>query len=189
MTFLLHDNSYQDEKKLLQLMAEGNKYAFEKIYNQYSDRLYSNLLRLVKSEVLAQELLQDTFIRIWDHRQKIDLEQSFPAYLFSIAQNLVYDFFRKTASDKKLRDELLATASIHYEHIEEDIFKREDLAFLNEVIETLPPQRRQVFRLCKLEGKSYIEVGKILGISTSTISDHIVKSTRYIKQKFIDYRL
>jgi RNA polymerase sigma-70 factor (ECF subfamily) len=66
-------------------------------------------------------------------------------------------------------------------HIEEMLLTKESAAILQQAIESLPAQRQQVFRFCKLEGKSYKEVSEILGISVSTISDHIVKGTKAIR--------
>jgi len=64
-------------------------------------------------------------------------------------------------------------------------FLQEEKAnLLESAIQQLPAQRQQVFRLCKLEGKSYKEASELLGISVSTISDHIVKATKSIKIYF-----
>ena len=131
---------------------------------------------------MAQEILQEVFLKVWDHRKHIDPEKSFRSYLFKIAENKAYDFFRKAARDHKLRQLLLAAATESYDHIESIMINKENSQLLQQAIEALPPQRQQVFRLCKLEGKSYEEVSRLLGISTSTISDHIVKASRAVRE-------
>lgn len=171
-----------NEKELLIRLIEGDEAAFETIYYHYSPRLYGNLLKMVKTGHLASEILQDVFIKIWNKRQQIDPENSFRSWLFKIAENAVYDCFRKAARDKALQQALLQAATDHYLHIEETLITKENEQLLEDVINTLPPQRRQIFRLCKIEGKTYEEVSKLLGISTSTISDHIVKANRAILQ-------
>jgi RNA polymerase sigma-70 factor (family 1) len=176
--------SSSDEKELLLLLLNGNEQAFEKIYNLYSTRLYGNLLKLVKSEAEAQEILQDVFLKIWDNRRSIDIEKSFRSYLFKIAENKVYDFFRKAARDKKREAQLISIATNEYVPVEELLQSDEKSAILQKAIDSLPPQRQQVFRLCKLEGKSYKDVSELLGISVSTISDHIVKATKSIRDYF-----
>lgn len=176
--------SSPDEKELLLLLLNGNEQAFEKIYRLYSSRLYGNLLKLVKSETEAQEILQDVFLKIWENRQNIDIEKSFRSYLFKIAENKVVDFFRKVARDKKREAELISLATNEYVPVEELLQSDEKTALLQKAIYSLPPQRQQVFRLCKLEGKSYKEVSEQLGISVSTISDHIVKATKSIRDYF-----
>ncbi|HQV54444.1 MAG TPA: RNA polymerase sigma-70 factor [Chitinophagaceae bacterium] len=183
---IVHSYNSYDEIELLSQLKKGSEGAFEELYNLYSTRLFGNLLKLVKSETEAKEILQDVFIKIWDNRQHIDTEKSFRSYLFKIAENKVYDLFRKISRDKKRKEALLSIATSEYVHIEETILNKESTALLNKAIESLPPQRQQIFRLCKLEGKSYKEVSELLGISTSTISDHIVKATKSIRSYFED---
>ena len=169
--------------QLLIALKSGDRSAFEKIYQCYSPRIYLNILKMVKSAEDAQEILQEVFIKIWEKRDLIDPEQSFKAYLFQISRFTVYNFLRKTNLDKKLRAYLSRESSELYTHIEETIACRESDQFVLNSIEELPPQRKQIYKLCKLEGRSYTEVGKQLGISPSTINDHIVKATRFLKAR------
>src|SRR6187402_3621953 len=137
---------------------------------------------MVKSESTTEEILQDVFIKIWSNRDSIDLDKSFRSYLFRIAENKVYDFFRKATRDKKIRAQLFAVATEEYEHIETMIHKKENALLLKNAIDSLSPQRQQIFRLIKLDNKSYEEVSRLLGISVSTISDHIVKANKAIRE-------
>jgi RNA polymerase sigma-70 factor (family 1) len=177
-------NAPQEEKDILLDLSDSNHYAFEKIYNLYSPRLFGRLLKLVKSDSQAREILQDVFLTLWEHRKSIDPEKSFRSFLFKIAENKVYDHFRKAARDKNRESQLIALSTITYTVIDEFKPGDENLAILQKAIEGLPPQRQQVFRLCKLEGKSYKEVSELLEISVSTISDHIVKGTKSIRDYF-----
>ncbi len=176
-----------NEKQLLQQLLLGNEHAFEKIYRQYSTKLYSNLFRFVKSEKDAQELLQEVFFKVWKSRLKIDVEKPFSCYLLKIAENNVYDYFRRVARDKKRAAHLSIISPSAYLHIEEMLLNKEAALLLENAIKSLPPQRQHIFRLCKIEDKSYKEVSQLLGISVSTISDHIVKATKAIRAFFIQH--
>lgn len=171
-----------EERELLSLLKQGNEQAFEKIYNGYSSPLFGNIYRMVKSESTTQEILQDTFLKIWYNRASIDLDKSFRSDLFRFAENKVYDFFRKATRDKKIRAPLFAVATEEYEHIEEMIYKKENALLLRKAIESLSPQHQQVFRLIKLDNKNYEAVSRLLGLTVSTISDHIVKATKAIRE-------
>jgi RNA polymerase sigma-70 factor (family 1) len=173
-----------EEKDVLIQLLEGNEHAFEKIYRFYSPRLFGRLLKLVKSEPQAQEILQDIFLKLWQQRTSIDPGKSFRSFLYKIAENKVYDFFRKAARDKGLESQLISLSTNNFVGIEEFSSVDADLAILQKAIDGLPPQRQHVFRLCKLEGKSYREVSELLEISVSTISDHIVKGTKSIRDYF-----
>ena len=177
-------NEASSERDLVLALQRGDEEAFETIYGLYSQRLFGRLLKLVKTEAQAQEILQDVFIKLWQYRHSLDPEKSFRSFLFKIAENKVYDFFRKAARDKVMEANLISLSTTNYINIEEYTRAEENLILLYKAIERLPPQRQQVFRLCKLEGRSYKEVSELLSISLSTISDHIVKATKAIKEYF-----
>ncbi len=84
--------SSPDERELLSQLKQGDEQAFAKIYNLYSSRLFGNIFRMVKSESTTEEILQDTFLKIWYNRSSINLDKSFRSYLIRIAENKVYDF-------------------------------------------------------------------------------------------------
>jgi RNA polymerase sigma-70 factor, Bacteroides expansion family 1 len=173
------------ERELLLQLKAGDEGSFAQLYALYSPRMYGFLLKLTKREETAREILQEVFIRLWERRGTLDPDRSFRSYIFRIAENCVVDFFRKAALDKKLGKQLMDQASERYQHIEEQIYEREKTAILNQAINLLPPQRKRVFELCKFEGKSYKEVSLLMGISVSTISDHLLKATRAIRQHIL----
>ena len=175
------------EIKLLMALKAGDRPAFEQIYQNYSPRIYLNVLRMVKSAEDAQEILQEVFVKVWEKRELIDPSQSFKSYLFQISKFTVYNFIRRINLDKKLKAYLARENSELYTHIEESIAYMESEQFVQDTIEKLSPQRKQVYKLCKIEGKSYAEVSEQLGITQSTINDHIVKATKFLKAQHSSY--
>jgi len=171
-----------EDNALIARFQNGDKEAFTQLYALYSRKLFLNLVRLVKSEEIAAEILQEIFVIIWEKRGSIEIQQNFRAYLYRIGENKVADFFRRVRRDRNLLFKIQKIASEHYSYIEEDMISRENAEILKKAIDTLPPQRKQIFELCKLQGKSYNEVSSQLGISTSTINDHIVKGTKAIRE-------
>ncbi len=172
-----------EEKENLLALRSGCQTAFRQIYTLYSGRIYLNIRKMVKSEQDAAELLQEVFIKVWDKRELIDPEQSFRSYLFQIAKYTVYNFIRKNNLEKQIQAYLSRHNTQLYSHVEEQLDEKQDEQWLSRTIEQLPPQRRLIYKLCKIEGKSYAEVSTLLRISTSTINDHIVKATKYIKER------
>ncbi len=169
---------------LLQQLRQGSEQAFTLLYDQYSKPLYKNILYLVKDEDIAQELLQDLFLKIWEIRQTIKQEGSFKSFLYKVAENMVYMHFRKTAKDNNLIAQLVMSY-VDYEAPSEDTFLSEqNYELLKQAIQNLSPQRKLIYILCKFKGKSYEEVSNELGISISTIRDHIVKGNKTVKQFF-----
>ena len=169
------------EKYLLAQLKEGSKEAFERLYGLYSERLYLNILRLVKSKEEAEEILQEIFVLLWEKRSTIDIHSSFRSYLLRIGENKAYDYFRKLRRDQRLYHSLKILAVNQCASLDLVSLEGQKEELLKQAIVALPPQRRRVYELCKLEGKSYQEASMILNISTSTINDHIVKGTRAIR--------
>jgi len=93
----------------------------------------------------------------------------------------VYDFFHKEIKNRNLKELIISISTSDYSHIEEEYAYKESKKIVNQAIENLSPKRKLIYTLCKIEGKTYEEVSSSLGISTSTISDHIVKATKQIQ--------
>lgn len=173
------------EKALLIALKNSDQAAFEQLYHRYKRPIYYNLHKLVHLREVAEELTQDTFLKVWQQRRILDVEKSFQAFLRRIAGNLAVDFYRRAAQDKKLREHLLNFATEHYDPVEIHMNLRENHTAIHVAMEKLPPRRREVFALCKLEGKSYAEAAQLLGISAGTVNDHIVKATKFLREELL----
>ncbi|ANI90539.1 hypothetical protein A9P82_01025 [Arachidicoccus ginsenosidimutans] len=179
--------TYSDAQ-LVELLNADDEAAFTALYHRYALRLFADVVKLVKNEDRAQEILQEVFIKVWLARDRIDSEKSFRSYVFKIAENQVFGFFRTAARDKKLMEELKVSASEYFMPSEPDTENAESKdAILREVIDRLPPQQKKVLTLCKLEGKSYKEVGEELGLSVSTVKNHIVKGTQTVREHIFNH--
>lgn len=174
-----------DEQNIVRQLIAGKEAAFELLYNSYKRPLAANILRLVKSEELASEILQNLFIKVWNNRGQVDPEKPFKAYLYRMAKNMVVDVFRKAARDERLHQHLMRNATEIYSHIEEDIYQKEQESMVMATIDRLPPQRKRIFLLFKIEGKSYQEISDELGISKATINEHITKANRFLREQLI----
>lgn len=177
----------QNEQEILAGLIDGSEKCFTIIYRHYSPRLYYKLLKLVKSDVLARDILQDVFLAVWKCRSQVDIEKSFRSYLFRIVANKTYDIYRKSSKDKKLQKQLITNSPVQVGSIEADINSKEITCLLNRAIESLPTKRKIIFKLCKLDGKSYDEISRQLGISASTVTDHIVKANLFIRQQILQH--
>lgn len=175
-------NDVFDERDILLRLKEGDHKAFEEIYHLYKDRLIGNMLRMLQSRELVEEQVQELFLKIWNGRAEIDPDKSFKAYLFRIAANMAKNIFREMSYDQRLRSTLLPIEEQIYSHVEEQLVSQENKLILDTLLDRLPPQRRTVFTLCKLEGMSYREVGELLNISENTVNDHIRKANLTLRR-------
>ncbi|MFD0793093.1 RNA polymerase sigma factor [Mucilaginibacter litoreus] len=174
-----------NEKELMESLRTGNQQAFEDLYRHYVDGVFRKIQYLTKSVELAEELTQDVFLKIWERRAAIDPERSFGAFVHRIAQNLIVDLYRRMAHDKALREHLIRSVAELYDPVGETL----DKELIYKALESLPAQRKKIMAMVKIEGRSYQEVGDLLGISTSTIRDHVVKGTKSLRAYFMENEL
>ncbi|PTT00787.1 RNA polymerase subunit sigma-70 [Pedobacter sp. HMWF019] len=169
-------------RALLLQFRQGDEPAFNQLYSTYAKVLYRKINSIVKDDDVAEELLQDLFLKIWDKRRLINIDHSFVAFLYTVAQNLVYDYLRKVSRDKRLQATLLINAVDYYMQTEEALIGKETAAIIQQAIDKLSESRKKVFILCKMEGKTYQQAADELGISIATVNSHMVKSISFIKE-------
>ena len=167
---------------LLRRLRNGDTAAFGRIYEIFAPVLYQRLWRLLKDSEMVEDILQDTFFKLWEKREEINPDQAFTTYLYRIADHLAIDVFRKISRDKVLQQELWVSTLTFYLHTEEVFLAKEQRQLITRAIERLPPKRKQILVWCKLEDKSYQEVAELMGISVSTVSNQLVKAIKEIKK-------
>lgn len=177
----MQGNPEADIKLLLLQFRKGNQRAFERLYRMHSRYLLSNIRALVKDKDVADEILQDVFLKVWENREVVDPDKSFRNFLYTITKNMVYDYMRRVALDIRKRHELMQTALEIYTHVEEQLINKENDALLSDAVEHLPTQCRKVYTLSKFDGKSHQEISEHLNISLATVNNHMVKANRQIR--------
>lgn len=180
---MLSDNTHREtgEYEILKLLKSGHEKAFDTLYEKYSLPLYRRLLRMVKIESVAEELTQEIFLKIWENRNALDPEKSFYAFLIKIAGNKVVDFYRKASRSRRLKEAMTRLGVGLSASVEESLLQKEANDIVHKAIDSLPAQQQYVFHLCKIEGHTYEEVSNLLGISTATVNNHIVRASKFIK--------
>jgi RNA polymerase sigma-70 factor (family 1) len=178
----LTNNGLHNEQELLQQIAGGNETAFKQIVDAYWTKVYGQALAYCKSSPQAEELTQDTFIAIWMNRQKLPGITNFAGYLYMIARHKLLNV---------IRQKLTGTITVDNIPLEEvnwrpDIQMEYRQAYdqLMQGIEALPPVRKKVFMMSRLEGKSYDQIAAELQVSRNTVKEHIVKALNFLRNHF-----
>lgn len=170
------------ETELLARLKAGDQAAFEHFYDKYRLQLYHKILKMVGIDIIAEELLQDLYVKIWQKRALINPEKSFKSYLYKIAENLIADHYRQAVYQLKIERNTDINTLELAEPGENPFPKDLALKAINEAFQTLPAQQQKVFSLIKIEGKSYEEVAKLLDINHATINTHMSRAVKQIKE-------
>jgi RNA polymerase sigma-70 factor (family 1) len=173
------DNRY-DEKRVLELLSQGSEYAFTQLFDRYRARIYSVSLRYLRSPVLAEEILQEVFLKIWIKRESLPQVLQFEAYLFAMARNLIFDGIKDLAEETTALKEF--TRQFSSSHTSDNpLVEKQYEELLQKAVNQLPPQQKQIFRLAKIEGLSHQAIAEKLNISRLTVKRHMATALQSIR--------
>jgi RNA polymerase sigma-70 factor (family 1) len=176
------EKNLHDETKLLELLAQGREFAFTQLFDHYHSRIYRSALKFLRSQELAEEIVQEVFLKVWQKREELLHVRNFNAYLFTMARNLIFDNIKKIATEAALHREF-AYGLVHENSTEKLMLERQYEQLLNAAVEQLPPKQKQIFLLSKTEGLSHEVIAKQLSISRLTVKTHMAKALQSIRHK------
>lgn len=167
----------------IEALRAGDMAAFESLYQVFEPRLYAFALHLTLHKEDAEEIVQEVFLKVWERRHLLDADQNFDGYLFSIARNMVYNKARRRVYEFAFTRYIAATGVNNGCFTDETVAYQDLVKLLEDAYATLPPVRRQVFVMSRVEGKSNNEIARLLHTSTSNIENHLNKALKAIKAK------
>lgn len=172
------------DPELLKEVRVDNFQAFTELYNRYKNILYQFIIRLSHGDrSLAEEIVQESFIIIWENRKKIAIEFSFQSYLKKISRNL---FLKETS--KRINEELMIAQIEVKEESDSYVDNEVELKMLMEeverIISMLPTARQKVYRMKHMDHLSQKEIADRLGISENTVESHLRQSSKFLEHMF-----
>lgn len=171
----------KSDKDLLLLIQKDDKVAFYNIYERYSKRLYGFVIRYIKLEVDAEEIVQEVFVKIWEARNSIDVYSSFEYFLFTVAYNATMSLLRKRSSEKKYLDHLKAIQINDAPDLIDEIHFNELTEKVHSLLNELTPRQKEIFQLSREEGLTHDEIAKKLDISVNTVKKHMVNTLAFLR--------
>ena len=166
--------------QLVDQLKQGDMKAFNTIYAEYHQQLYFFIKKKTQSSFLAEEVVQLTFIKLWNYRQAVKSNLEIAVQLFHMARQVMIDELRKEATRNKYEGESAQTPFTDslIQAIEAKDLKR----IVEEELSDMPRMRKLVFNLSREKGLSHKEIAAMMGISTKTVEAHITKTLHQLKQ-------
>ena len=161
------------DSELIMKLQQSQVTAFDALYWKYHEPVYRNILKFTKDPVVAEDILQEVFTRLWEKRLAINSDQSVAGWLFVVSFNLSVNHTRKRLREQTAHKKLFAVAP------ENELLPvglqlyEEQYRLMKQAIDQLSPQKRKIVTLCKLEGKTYEEAAGELNISRNTVKEHL----------------
>jgi len=136
---------------------------------------------MIKSPVLAQEITQEIFIKIWRHRENLSTIDQPESYILTIAARHTLDQIKKRLNENRMLQRFSAGLSLTHNDPEDLLLLKDTEELIQRAVDQLPPQQRSVYLLSRREGMSYEEIGRELNISPNTVRNHLVKALAAIR--------
>ena len=144
---------------------------FDATYQNWSGKIYTFIFRQCRDEVIAEEVVQQVFVRLWEKRENLSLEYSLSSQLFRMSKTIYIDELRKAARFRKYQTKVQTLVDIRYE--ENSFEHKETLEMVYATIEQMPPVRKKIFQMSRMQHLSYREIADQLSISPKTVENHI----------------
>jgi RNA polymerase sigma-70 factor (family 1) len=177
-----------DDKCLLERLQKGDTTCFELLYGRYSGRLYNFVLSLSQGDFyLAEEIVQNAFIKIWEIHPYIRVEGSFGSFLFTIGRNLFLNATKKRLQEYLYQDYLLENANSSENSVEKEVEYKLLEEEINRLIDQLPAARRKVYILSRMKHLPNREIAAMLNISENTVESQLTKATQFLRQNLSPY--
>jgi len=170
---------------LLLRIVEGDEEAFCAVFDHYSKFVYSFGYKLVRSSEVAEEVVQDIFMKVWEGKEKLLDIDNFGAYLNVLVRNHSLNLLRQLAKKQTVDVHTVSDLPVQDYSTEHTIEYRDTLMILEEVLAALPDHQREIYRLCHLEGLRYEEAAAKMGISPNTVHYHMKSALKTIREYLI----
>ncbi|MCD0489174.1 RNA polymerase sigma-70 factor [Pedobacter sp. MC2016-14] len=170
-----------EEDVLLANLAVGDERAFRLLFDFYRNVVYTYAMRYLKDRELAEEIVQEVFLKIWTGRGNLNTIGNFGAYLRVITRNLTLDVLKKKAAEFNKTQKSQVSWTEADDSTEQLILMKDSLSYIEQFIEKLPQQQRLVFKMCHIDGLKQKEVAEQLGISPLTVKVHLREAVKSLK--------
>ncbi len=178
-----------DEKRLIKALKNGDKVAFEEIFRIYHKRLYFFCYSFLNQKEDAENITQDVFVKLWVNRATLDCDKSISGFLFTMTKNLTLNYIRKTIHQQIFVNQLLNNGLKECCQTDKQISYNEVKRRLNDLINRLPPKRKEIFLLTREQGLSHKEIADQLCVSVHTVESQISKALKFIRNGLKDFVL
>lgn len=192
---LLHYQKALMVENITKRLIDGEEKAFREIFYQY----YSMLLKFASSYIydpyVAENVVQEAFVTLWEKRELLGSESNLKAYLVTVVKNKALNYIEKTRNRYRIETETqqwkLIEANLNINSLRalnpEELFTEEILTIVNNTLNELPPQTREVFIMSRYQGLTNKEIQKRLNISEKGVEYHITKSLKALRISLVDY--
>jgi len=174
----------ENEERYVAALKEGSREAFTMLYNLYADRLYSFALVQTKSKQMAEDVVQDTFLKLWNNRTNLNCYGNVQALVFTMARNLIIDAFRRQVANIdidayfNLHEALPSTASP-----EESLYFNETKEHLEQAKAKLSNKECKIYEMSREQDMPIKKIAQTLNLSPQTVKNYLTSTLKVFRSQ------
>lgn len=174
----------ENEERYVAALKEGSREAFTMLYNLYADRLYSFALVQTKSKQMAEDVVQDTFLKLWNNRTNLNCYGNVQALVFTMARNLIINAFRRQVANIdieayfNLHEALPSTASP-----EESLYFNETKEHLEQAKAKLSNKECKIYEMSREQDMPIKKIAQTLNLSPQTVKNYLTSTLKVFRSQ------
>ena len=177
------------DAELVRRIRAGDERALEMVFKAHYAGMASFVQRFVRSSDLAEELVQDVFLKLWSKREQLAEIETFRTYLFRAARNTALNYLRRAKLERRWQEEEGANDDPPTTFAADDETVEQELASaVKEAINRLPPRCREIFLLSRDGGLTYAEIARSLEISVKTVETQMGRALKSLRASLHHFR-
>lgn len=171
----------EEERAILIRASHGDRNSYALLYTRYLSELCRYVYLFTRSKEESEEVVQDVFVRIWEKKENLATVQSFQAYLFRSAKNLLVDQFRRKETESRIIEVIRPASEESKDHTDSEVICNQYNEIAARAKDILSPKRKQIFEMSFEEGLSLDEISVRLAISKTVVKKQLYSATDFIR--------
>ena len=163
---------------LIAALKNNDELAFQQVYLQHKERVFNYFRKKTPTAQDAEDLLQNTFLRLWKYRHSLNEDYLLDQHLFNTARSVFIDYTRRQNKLRKIETRVKREIIPAELELKDELDKER----LQQILKDMPETRRRAFVMHKIEGYSYKEIAEALSLSTKTVDNHISRALKHIRK-------
>ncbi|HLT73533.1 MAG TPA: RNA polymerase sigma-70 factor [Ohtaekwangia sp.] len=176
-----------NENQLLETLKAGQITAFEMLFRTYYQPLCSYAYTFVQDKDEAEEIVQSTFISLWEKKEVLEIRTAVKPYLYAMVRNACLNVLKHEKVKKEHAAVQMAMGERSSESVARTVMATELETRIYEAMDSLPEQCRLVFKLSRFEELKYSEIAEHLNISVKTVENHMGKALKLMREQLREY--
>ena len=177
------------DQEIFHLFKEGNREAYNEIYNRYWEKLFNYAFHRTHSKDAAFEFVQEIFVSLWSRKETIEIQSSLSGYLFASVRFQMFNYVKQSKLKEQYMKDYVLSLNTSANYVEESVLLEDLIKSVQAGIDQLPPQCREITRLSLLENWSIEKIAQKLNISNRTVENQLSIGRQRLKESLTEYTL